>query len=405
MIDSNQVRLTMKEVKRIKILNLIDTYYPIVGGISTVVDKSSIALSKFADVTVGTVKAKNYIDPERPYKIVRCKGFNNLITTDGIAYPQFDKNFRNIIENGNFDIIHCHSPANLMNYALKVGKKLKIPVVASVHSIFKPDVKHYLKFEKLSNAVTSHFMKKINKADYVFAVSQFCADYVRPFGITKPMTIMNNAIEFIAPENTDKLKAVINEKYNIEDSVFTMLFVSRMVKVKNFDLVVDAINFLKDKNLNLKVFLVGDGDYFKTIAKKIKKFGLEKYIIMTGMVKDRNLLQAYYARADLVLFPSYMDSAGLIQIEAAAYKKPTLVIENMAPSERMTDLYNGIISKNTLEDYAKKMMYCYENRESLKEIGENAFKTIYRTYNDEEVVREILNEYDKIIKDFKGKNQ
>lgn len=49
---------TIMERKRLKILNLIDTYFPVVGGISTVVDRSSIALSKYADVTVGTVKAK-----------------------------------------------------------------------------------------------------------------------------------------------------------------------------------------------------------------------------------------------------------------------------------------------------------------------------------------------------------
>ncbi|NCB48203.1 MAG: glycosyltransferase family 1 protein [Clostridia bacterium] len=395
----------MEKEKRIKILNLIDTYYPVVGGVNTVVDKSSIALSKFADVTVGTIKAKNYTDPERPYKIIRCKGFNNLITTDGIAYPQFDKHFRDTIEKGNFDIIHCHSPINLMNYAFKIGKKLKIPVVATIHSIFKPEVKDFLKSETLSNAVTSHLIRIINKADYIFAVSQFCADFVKPFGITKPITIMNNAIDFVAPENTEYLKNIINEKYSLDKSVFTMLFVSRMIKVKNFDLVIDAINLLKEKNYKLKVFLVGDGDYFKTVSKKIKKLRLENYIIMTGMIKDRNLLQAYYARADLVLFPSYMDSAGLVQVEAAAYKKPTLVLEKMAPSEKMTDLYNGILSKNNPEDYAKKIEYCYNNRESLKEIGENAFKTIYRTYDDEKVVKEILNEYNKIIRDYKEKSE
>ncbi len=392
------------ERKTLKILNLIDTYYPIVGGISTVVDKSSIALSKYADVTVATVKAKNYTDPERPYKILRCRGYNNKITTDGIAYPGLDKKFRKEIEEGGYDIIHCHSPANLMNYAFKVGKKLKIPVVATVHSIFKPDVKHYLKSERLANMVTSHFMKKTNKADYVWAVTAFCRDYVKPFGFTKPITVMNNAIEFVAPENTAELKQRINTLHNMDENTFVMVFVSRMVKVKNVDLIVDAMALLKDKNLNVKIFLVGDGDYFKATKNKIKKLGLENYIIMPGMVKDRDLLAAYYARADVVLFPSYMDSAGLIQVEAAAYKKPTLVIENMAPAEKMINLKNGIIAKNEPQDYADAMLYCCKHKSDLHEIGEEAYKTIYRVYSDKKVTDEILGTYYAIINDYKKKN-
>lgn len=396
---------TIMERKRLKILNLIDTYFPVVGGISTVVDRSSIALSKYADVTVGTVKAKNYTDPERPYKILRCKGYNNAITSDGLAYPGLDKKFRKEVEEGGYDIIHCHSPANLMNYAFKVGKKLNIPVVATVHSIFKPDVKHYVRSEHIANLITSHFMKKTNKADYVWAVTGYCRDYVRPYGVTKDVTVMNNAIEFVAPSNTEELEERINKLHNISKDTFVMTFVSRMVKVKNVDLIIDAMNLLKDKNLDLKIFLVGDGDYFKKTQAKVKKLGLENYIIMTGMVKDRDLLAAYYARANLVLFPSYMDSAGLIQVEAAAYSKPTLVIENMAPAEKMTDMVNGLIAKNEPQSYANKMLWAYENKEKLVEIGKQAYKTLYRVYSDKAVTDEILETYYRIIDDYKQKHK
>ncbi len=396
----------MTENKRLKILYLVDTYYPIIGGVSTVVDKSCIALSKFADITVGTVKAKNYIDPPKPYRIIRCKGFTNKFTNDGMAFPCVDKNFRNEVESGGFDIIHCHIPLNLMNYAFKVGKKLNIPIVTTVHTILKPDIKHAVKIDWLANFITSLVMKKINKSDYVWTVTNFCKNKIKPFGITKPIKVMYNAIDFTPPENTDTLKELINEKYNINKDTFIMTFISRIVKIKNIDLIIDSISLLKKENIsNFKVFLVGNGNYFNKVCKKIKKLNLENDIIMTGMVSDRNLLSAFYARSNVVLFPSFAESAGLIQVEAAAFRKPSLVVEDSAPAEKMTHLVNGIISKNTAKDYAKNILYCYNNRDELERIGNEAFKTIYRTYNNDIVTKDILDNYQFIIEDYKKENK
>ena len=68
-----------------KILYLVDTFYPVVGGIQNVVDKTASYMSNFADVTVATVKHKNYTDPERNYNILRCKGYYSKLTKDGFG--------------------------------------------------------------------------------------------------------------------------------------------------------------------------------------------------------------------------------------------------------------------------------------------------------------------------------
>ena len=387
--------------KKLKVLHLVDTFYPVIGGVSSVVDQSCSALSKYADVTVGAVKAKNYKDPVKPYKIIRCKGFYNKITKDGMAFTSLDKEFRKSVEEGGFDLIHCHTAGNFMTYALKIGKKLNIPIVTTIHSYLKPDAKKYLKLELLANMATRILIKKTNKANYIWAVSSFCAEKVKPFGITKPIKIMNNAIDFVPPKNCSALTKAIYNKHNLDKKTFVVSFISRMIKEKNVDLVINSINFLKDRHLNLKVFLVGGGNYFDALKEKVRKLKLEDSVIMTGMIKDRKLLSAYYASSDLILFPSCIDAAGLIHIEAAAFEKPTLVIKETAPAENIKNKENGLISENNEKDFASMILYAYNNRDELKLIGKRAKDTLYKTYSDKSVTDNILEEYHNIIEDFK----
>ncbi len=392
------------EEKRLKILHLVDTFYPVVGGISTVVDRSCVALSKYADVTVGAVKSKrSFEELERPYKIIRCAGFYNSITKDGIAFPDLDKKFVKEVMEGGYDVIHCHMPINFLKFAKKVGKKLKIPVITTIHTIFKPDVKHFIKSEPLADAITRGLVKSANKADYIWTVSKYAYSHLKQYGLTKPTYIMRNAIEFVAPKNTEELKEKINSLHELKPDTFVMLAVSRMVKNKNIDLIIDAVEMLKNQEKNFKVLLVGGGEYLNSLKRKIKKLELEEYFTATGIVRDRELLSAYYARADLVLFPSAIDASGLIQIEAAAFSKPTLVIEDSAPAENMIDGENGLISKNEPASYAEKMRWAILNSEDLIKIGEQAHKTIYRCYNDENVVKEMLDVYKNTIEDYRLK--
>ena len=386
--------------KKLKILVLVDTFYPVIGGVCSVVDQSCCALSKYADVTVGAVKAKNYIDKQRPYKIIRCAGYYNDITNDGMAYPEYDKNFRNMVENGNFDIIHCHTAGNFMIYAQKVSKKLHIPLVTTVHSYLKPDIKSYVKFNFLTNMILSIFINRIDKCDYIWAVSNFCRRKLKSFGIKNNIDVVYNAVDFTPQKNIDLLKEKINKMYGITNQTFVMSFISRIIKDKNIDLVIESIKLLKNKNYNFKVFVVGDGNYLNKTKKLIKKHNLQDYFICTGMIKDRSLLSAYYARTNLLLFPSYIDSAGLIHIEGATYKIPTLTISNVAQSENIQNYYNGLIANNNAVDYANYIDYAYNNKDLLVTMGENAYKTLYRRYDDEKVVIELLNNYKKVVNDY-----
>ena len=113
-------------LKKLKILYVVENFIPIYGGVTTVVDQVAQMLSQDADVYVATVKAtvkkgKEFVEPSKNYKIVRCNGYKNKITGDMIALPQNDKSFNQFLKETDFDIVHCHFPLDLASYISKIA--------------------------------------------------------------------------------------------------------------------------------------------------------------------------------------------------------------------------------------------------------------------------------------------
>lgn len=390
--------------QKLNILMLTEDFLPIYGGISSVVEQSANALSKHANVTIGTVNVKDkktkkyYVDKPSAYSVIRGKGWHNPVTTNMASLWRFDRKFRKAIESKKYDIIHCHFPLSLYNYALKLGKKYKIPVVITAHSFYKIDVRNTVKCELLANIIVRIIVKRLNKANKIWCVTNFCKNYLLNYGLRKDAVIVNNSVDmcnFLETNNSN-----LKNDNTFSNSTFTIINVGRLVAMKNGILLIEALNKLKKLNLDINLVFIGTGPEEHNLKKAVSKYNLQDKVAFVGKL-DKGELVNYYSNCDLIGFTSVGDSAGLIQVEGAFYNKPTLAIKNNAISEKMTHLKNGILIENTAEDCAEKILYCYQNREQLKQIGENARKTLYRTYLDEDIIQELLSNYSQIITNFK----
>ena len=113
--------------------------------------------------------------------------------------------------------------------------------------------------------------------------------------------------------------------------------------------------------------------------------------------------QAYYLRADLLLFPSTFDMAPVTAVEAAAHKLAALMVDGACSAEQIEDGVNGFLAKEeTADSFAKELIALIDNPERIKEAGEVAGKTLYRSW--EMVAEEVHQKYREIIKEYKEKN-
>jgi glycosyltransferase involved in cell wall biosynthesis len=388
--------LDMDENKKINIGLFIDVFFPMVDGVVVVVDNYARLLSKYANVTVFAPKSR---DKEHKdifdYKVVRSKQVKVLFTDYDFSLPLFDFKFRKKLRNSNLDIVHIHSPFSIGHAGIKYAKKHNIPLIATLHSQYKKDFLERTKSEVISDLAVKEIMKTFNQCDDLWAVNSKVSEIFIEYGAQKQPTVQLNATD-LKPYQNEKEESKLKKKYQINQDEKLFLYVGRLDAVKNLDFTLEVLYKLRLKEYKFKMIFIGTGPFLEEMKKKIKKYGLSSMVIFAGKIMDRNELALHYKIADLFLFPSLYDSSSLVQIEAASQKTPSLFIRGAATAQTVTEDVNGYLSDDDPSVYAKKIIEIFKNSRQYKNVCEQAYKDLYKTW--EHTTVEVYNKYLELIK-------
>lgn len=386
----------ISETNKITIGLFIDTFFPMIDGVTMVVDNYAKRLTKYANVIVFAPEypKAQYDDSKFLYKVVRCKSVKMPIIDYSLPMPKIDKKFMHELNNTKLDIVHIHSPFTIGKIGVEYAKKNNVPAIATMHSQYKKDFLRAVKFEPLANLLT---IRQYNKCDECWAVnSEIAKIYYEEYKYKKLPKVMGNATDMKLVENMEQAKKLINEKYNISPDEEVFLFVGRINNLKNVFLIANSLKILKEKyNPKFKMLFVGSGQDEDELKSIIDKNNMNQDIIMCGKISDRELLANIYARADLFLFPSLYDASSIVQIEAASQKTPTLFVEGAATTATITENVNGFISQNNEEDFAEKINEIINNKALYDSVCENVYKDIYINWDSQ--VSKVFDSYMEII--------
>ena len=389
----------ISETNKITIGLFIDTFFPMIDGVTMVVDNYAKRLTKYANVIVFAPEypKAQYDDSKFLYKVVRCKSVKMPIIDYSLPMPKIDKKFMHELNNTKLDIVHIHSPFTIGKIGVEYAKKNNVPAIATMHSQYKKDFLRAVKFELLANLLTKVIIRQYNKCDECWAVnSEIAKIYYEEYKYKKLPKVMGNATDMKLVENMEQAKKLINEKYNISPDEKVFLFVGRINNLKNVFLIVNSLKILKEKyNPKFKMLFVGSGQDEDELKSIIDKNNMNQDIIMCGKISDRELLANIYARADLFLFPSLYDASSIVQIEAASQKTPTLFVEGAATTATITENVNGFISQNNEEDFAEKINEIINNKALYDSVCENVYKDIYINWDSQ--VSKVFDSYMEII--------
>ncbi len=392
-------------MEKIKIGMFIDTYLPMIDGVTMVVENYAKRLNKIADVTVFCPKGKDkkYVD-NFEYKVVRCKSLKVPHYDYTLPIPQFDCKFKKALKNSDLDIIHIHSPMGVAKLATKYAKKHNIPCVVTLHSQYKQDIKKIAHFNWLTNLVLKKLMKTINSCTEAWAMNEDNKRlFIEDYGINIPVKDIQNATDLQYLTNKDEIRAEIRKNYDIKDDEFIFVFIGRINLIKNLLFLVDSLKIMKQKGLKFKMLFVGAGQDEDKLKNHIKICGIEKDCVMCGRVSDRQELAKYYSAAHLFLFPSLYDTSSLTQIEAASQKTPTVFLQDAVTANQITDGVNGIVTKNDVEDFAQRIIDILSDENKYNELCENTYRDIY--INWDMVTKTVYDKYIKLIENNLSKDK
>jgi len=147
--------------------------------------------------------------------------------------------------------------------------------------------------------------------------------------------------------NPARRKPAFFEKFGACNGEVRLLYVGRISREKDLDLLAAAYRRLRDEGLPVQLFIVGHGPYSEAFEKSLPE------AFFTGYLRGNELATAY-ASADIFVFPSTTDTFGNVILEAQACGLPVVVSDSGGPKELVEDNANGLITKShDVDDLAR----------------------------------------------------
>jgi L-malate glycosyltransferase len=137
-----------------------------------------------------------------------------------------------------------------------------------------------------------------------------------------------------------------------------------------------------------KVIIIGDGNlkaHFESLAKNL---GLEKRVIFTGWVDNKDLVD-YYSLADVFVLPSTVnvESFGIVVAEAQSCELPVLVSNWPGVRKTLSDKETGfLIDPGNVEDLTKKLKILLADSELNQRFGKAGRLRVIANYDWDKII-------------------
>jgi len=263
---------------------------------------------------------------------------------------------RNIIKNENPDLIITHG--NRAHYMMKKAANLTKRI----------GVAHGYGFDHIKNS------------NYIISVSDNIMQAIINNGYKKDR--ISHIPNMIKIPNILKFSLPQFQKIPV---IGTM---GRFDRIKGIDIFVESLNLLKQKKIEFKAIIAGDGVEYHNIKTLIKDLNLQNDIELLGWIDDK---EKFYNSIDIFCMPSRYESFGIVILEAFAHSKPVIISDLLGPREIVEPDVNGLIFKpgNTIE-LAEKIEFLLNNRDIAQTIAKNGFEKV-KAYDIENIASRINN--------------
>lgn len=177
-----------------------------------------------------------------------------------------------------------------------------------------------------------------------------------------------------------------------------MIYVAKLVPSKGLELLILALAKLKDNSIKLTVY--GKGRQEKFYRRLAASLAVSDNIKWEGFVPYTEVIKAY-ADADVFVFPSLKEPAGLALIEAMSSGLPVLCVDAGGPGYAVLGECGIKVplagKEQMVNNLAKGIAKLRDNAQLRVAMGRNAQERVRKRFTWDVVVNEMLEVYDEVI--------
>ena len=379
-----------------------DSFPPAIDGVANAVTNyAQIINREYGRAAVVTPYYPEADDSAFAFPVIR---YPSVDTTKAVGYRAgipFSPEVMNRLEGERFNIIHSHCPITSTILARSLRDRIHVPLVFTYHTKFDIDIANAVKSRLLREEAARLLVENISACDEVWTVSQGAGENLRKLGYQGDYLVMPNGVDFPRGRVPDALVAQVTEGYDLPAGLPVFLFVGRMMWYKGIRIILDALKMLMDSGKDFRMVFVGTGNEKEEICSYSSALGLDTKVFFAPAIHDRNLIRAWYCRADLFLFPSTFDTNGLVVREAAACALPSVLVGGSCAAENVQDGVNGFLIEENAASMAALLQKLCNEPAPVKTVGENAARDLYLSWDSS--VSAAVDRYQAVIeKDKRG---
>lgn len=216
------------------------------------------------------------------------------------------------------------------------------------------------------NVEHNSYLEAARVCDRIVAVSEPCRAMLADAfpAIEKKLMIVPNMLDI----NSVRKKAEAFQPYVPCDTIH-IITLCRLSPEKHIENVAFAAKKLKESGFAFQWHVVGSGSMEEELHKTIETSGLLDVFTFEGNQPNP---YPYLRCASLFVHPSYVESQGLVVLEAMALGVPCVVTKSLGPCEFIKDGVNGLLTEQCAESLTEKVYEILKNKELYETIKANS---------------------------------
>lgn len=220
-----------------------------------------------------------------------------------------------------------------------------------------------------NSLITKRIVQTILNAKMVVVPSSYLKEQITKIGFPKEKV-------YISPSAGINTKVFFPTKQKPEH--FTIGYISRITKEKGITTFIESLKTLDLNNKKVNVIIAGKGNLSLFLSNNdVKNLSDRNIYIKFKGEQTQPELRKIFNSIDIMVFPSYSESLGLVGIEAMACGKPVIGSNIPGIKSYLKDNLNGFLFKvKDSSDLARKIeKYYYLDKVLKAELEHNAVET------------------------------
>lgn len=206
------------------------------------------------------------------------------------------------------------------------------------------------------------------------------------------IALIYNAVD-VTPQTTDR--GFLQSRFNLPADSVACIAVGRLVRIKGYDVLIEAVKQAASQIPNLVCVIVGEGEAREELTRQIKEAGLEGRVVLAGYLPRETIL-SMLASCDVFAMPSRYEGTPIAVLEAASMACPILASAAGGIPELVANEEHALlVPPEDASALARGLLRLGADRALATRLGENARRHVREKFSLEAQAAATMDAYQK----------